>query len=319
MKKTSLFLAMSAAVALTIGGTGAVKVADFADLEPVTLHVANTAPEKASVNVYCQAFEEALERITDGKAQVEVHFGGTIGSDRETLESVQMDGDVDMVAVFSGSAVPNFVPAVAAADMPMIYQDYDLETIQAVFDGAWGDALREEFAGKGFKLLDLWTGRAFRDFATNKEINTPDDLNGLRIRVAENPYHMAFWTATGATPTPLAFGEVYMALQQGLLDAHENPSEVIFFSNMYEQQKIMYTNAQTTMISVVFVMNEGVFENLPEAYQQAYLEACAEARAAGAASYQNNQESAAYDALANDVGPEWLENLKAALAEEAAK
>ena len=313
----------------------------YADLPDMTIHIANTAPDKASLNVHSLAFEEALERITGGKIQVEVHSNSTMGSDRESAEAVQL-GDLDIIAV-TAAPMMSFVPEAAALDMPMVYADYDMETIQRVFDGEWGDKMRAAFEEKGFKLLDVFTGDAYRQLATNKKIDTVDDIKNLRIRVMENVYHMDFWEKAGAAPTPLAFGEVYMALQQGLLDAHENPLEVIYFSGIYEQQKYLYTNANTTLFSVTFSMNLDKYNALPDAYKQAFDEALKEAREKSVESYQNNMKEMrtlmedygmeflelddsvvdylknsaenSYQMLADEIGPEWLESLFAALDE----
>lgn len=313
----------------------------YADLPDMTIHIANTAPDKASLNVHSLAFEEALERITGGKIQVEVHSNSTMGSDRESAEAVQL-GDLDIIAV-TAAPMMSFVPEAAVLDMPMVYTGYDMETIQKVFDGEWGDKMRAAFEEKGFKLLDVFTGDAYRQLATNKKINTPDDIKNLRIRVMENVYHMDFWEKAGAAPTPLAFGEVYMALQQGLLDAHENPLEVIYFSGIYEQQKYLYTNANTTLFSVTFSMNLDKYNALPDAYKEAFEEALAEAREKSVESYQNNmtemrtlmedygmeflelddsvvsylKDSAqnSYQMLADEIGSEWLDSLFTALDE----
>ncbi len=275
----------------------------FDGLESMTLHIANTAPEDASLNVHNLAFEEALERITEGKIQVEVHANSTMGSDRESAESVQM-GELDMIGV-TAAPMMAFVPEAAVLDMPMVYTGYDMETIQAVFDGEWGDQMRAAFEEKGFKLLDLFTGDAYRQLATNKQINSPSDIQGLRIRVMENTYHMDFWEQAGAAPTPLAFGEVYMALQQGLLDAHENPLEVIYFSGIYEQQKYLYTNANTTLFSVTLSMNLDEYNALQDAYKEAFQEALEEARQVSVESYQTNMEE--MRGLMEDYGMEFLE------------
>lgn len=311
----------------------------YADLPEMTIHIANTAPDKASLNIHSLAFEEALERITGGKIQVEVHANSTMGSDRESAEAVQM-GELNIIAV-TAAPMMSFVPEAAVLDMPMVYAGYDRETIQNVFDGEWGDKMRGAFEAKGFKLLDVFTGDAYRQLATNKKIETAGDIKDLRIRVMENVYHMDFWQKAGAAPTPLAFGEVYLALQQGLLDAHENPLEVIYFSGIYEQQKYLYTNANTTLFSVTFSMNLDQYNALPDAYKQAFNEALAEARAKSVESYQNNmkemrplmeesgmefleltpdvveylQESAknSYQMLADEIGAEWLDSLFAAL------
>jgi len=314
----------------------------YADLDPMTIHIANTAPDKASLNVHSLAFEEALERITGGKIQVEVHANSTMGSDRESAEAVQL-GDLDIIAV-TAAPMMAFVPEAAALDMPMVYTGYKMETIQKVFDGQWGDKMRAAFEDNGFKLLDVFTGDAYRQLATNKKLDTVEDIKGLRIRVMENVYHMNFWEKAGAVPTPLAFGEVYLSLQQGLLDAHENPLEVIYFSGIYEQQKYLYTNANTTLFSVTFSMNLDKYNALPDAYKQAFDEALQEAREASVKSYQDNmqemrglmeeygmellalddsvvtylQESArnSYQMLADEIGAEWMDGLSAALAAE---
>ena len=111
-------------------------------------------------------------------------------------------------------------------------------------------------------------------FRSNKEVSSFADFKGQKIRTMENPYHLAFWKAIGANPTPMSFSEVYIGLQQHTIDAQENPYEVIVSNNLYEQQDyVVNTNHVPHLITLI--MNDEFFKDMP-AEDQAVLEEAAE-------------------------------------------
>ena len=100
----------------------------------------------------------------------------------------------------------------------------------------------EKYQDKGFELIGFFD-QGMRQMTSNIKVQSPDDMQGQKIRVMENQLHISIWQALGANPTPMAFSEVYMALQQGTIDAQENPFEVIYANRLYEQQDyVILTN-----------------------------------------------------------------------------
>ena len=108
--------------------------------------------------------------------------------------------------------------------------------------------------------------------STNKPVYSFSDFKGQKIRTMENSYHLAFWKAIGANPTPMSFSEVYIGLQQHTIDAQENPYEVIVSNNLYEQQDyVVETNHLPHLISLI--VNDDFFQDLPEDEQEIMTEA----------------------------------------------
>jgi tripartite ATP-independent transporter DctP family solute receptor len=177
------------------------------------------------------------------------------------FEGVQA-GDYQMT--FSATAVQaNFVPAAAVLDIPFLFDDMD-DLKEAAF-GDFYTAIAKEYEAAGFHLFGFGT-QGFRQTTSNKPIYTLDDLKGLKIRTMETPYHIATWEALGCNPTPISFSELYLALQQGTVDAQENPYENIVIAKLYEQQDyVIETNHIALLIG--WVMNKDVYDSMSSELQ----------------------------------------------------
>ncbi len=182
---------------------------------------------------------DQLEAITGGRIKMNVYFNGSMGTDTELCESTQA-GDVTF---FLGSTAftANFVPELSVIDLPFLYKDAQ-QFRQTMDDETVSSFYSEKYSENGFELIGFFD-QGMRQMTSNVRVQTADDMKGQKIRVMENPLHIAIWKALGANPTPMAFSEVYMALQQGTIDAQENPFEVIYANRLYEQQKyVILTN-----------------------------------------------------------------------------
>ncbi len=121
--------------------------------------------------------------------------------------------------------------------------------------------MRKSIEAKGLVTLKFW-GNGFRSVTNNKRpIKTPDDLKGLKLRTMENPLQIAAWKALGANPTPMAFGEVFTALQQGTVDGQENPYTLIVNMRFHEVQKYL-TTSQHVYTAVAPVFNKAFYDSL---------------------------------------------------------
>jgi TRAP-type C4-dicarboxylate transport system substrate-binding protein len=133
--------------------------------------------------------------------------------------------------------------------------------------------IQEVYKKGGYELLG-YADQGFRVMTTNKAVYTVEDFKGQKIRTMENPYHLRFWKALGANPTPMTFSEVYIGLQQGTIDAQENPYEVIVSNRLYEQQDyVIETNHLPHLISLI--VSSEFMDSLPED-QQAIIREAAE-------------------------------------------
>ncbi|MCT4618401.1 MAG: TRAP transporter substrate-binding protein [Marinisporobacter sp.] len=239
---------------------------DAGDAKEYKFTLACDSPEDSVTYLYAKKFKEEVEKATNGQATIQIFPNGTMGSDVEAAESCQ-NGEIDFVASTTAPMV-NFIPELAVFDMPSVFSD--IQTARKVVDGDFFNKLSAVYEKNGFKILGF-ADQGFREMSTNKVIQSIDDFKGQKIRTMENPYHIAYWRALGANPTPMAFSEVYIGLQQGTIDAQENPYEVTVGAKLYEQQKyIINTNHVLHLVSMV--QNLDKFNSLPEEISSAIAE-----------------------------------------------
>jgi tripartite ATP-independent transporter DctP family solute receptor len=180
----------------------------------------------------------------------------------------------------STGPVPNFVPETRILDVPFLFRDK--AHARAVLDGPIGQELLEKFESKGFKAL-AWTENGVRHMTNNKRpVNEPNDLKGLKMRTMENPVHVAAYKGLGIVTTPMAFPEVFTALQQGTVDGQENPLSVIMASKFDQVQKHLSLTGHVYSPCLI-LMNKASFEKLSAADKSAFIEAAKEAAKANRA------------------------------------
>lgn len=227
--------------------------------------LATASPEDTVTQLYAEKFAEEAERLSDGSIQIQVYANSVLGGDRELLESCY-DGDIPFVVQNTAPQV-NFVPDTAVFDIPCQFDD--LEDVRAtVDDPVFFEEMQKSYREAGYELLG-YADQGFRVMSTNKKIDNFRDFKGQKIRTMENSYHIQFFKALGANPTPMNFSEVYIGLQQNTIDAQENPYEVIASNRLYEQQKyVVDTNHLPHLISLI--VSEEFYEQL-SAKEQAIL------------------------------------------------
>lgn len=180
-----------------------------------------------------------LAEKTNGRITLEVFPNSQLGSERELVESIQL-GNVDM-AFASSAVLGNFNKQFFALDIPFLFKSR--ESVYRILDGEIGQSLLDSLASVGIKAVAWWEN-GFRQLTNNKKaIYSPDDLKGMKMRTMENEVHIAAWKEEGANPSPLAFGELFTALQQGTFDAQEGPINLFYDMKFYEvQNHITKTN-----------------------------------------------------------------------------
>lgn len=214
------------------------------------------------------AFAKELEKRTQGRYKIETFYAGSLGGERESVESVQLG--TQALTMTSTGPLPNFVPELRMLDVPFLFRDKT--HARAVLAGPIGQELLAKFEPKGFKAL-AWAENGVRHMTNNKrEIKSPEDLKGLKLRTMENSVHIAAFKDLGVLPTPMPYTELFTALQQGTVDGQENPLTVIMTSKFDQVQKYMTLTSHIYSPSV-FLMNKAMFDKLSDADKQAFIEA----------------------------------------------
>ncbi|MGN0466266.1 MAG: TRAP transporter substrate-binding protein [Lachnospiraceae bacterium] len=232
-----------------------------------------SSPEDTVTQIYAQKFADEVSKLSDGKMKIQVYPNSTIGGDRELLETCK-DGDIPFVVQNTAPQV-TFLPDTAIFDMPCVFDT--IEQVRECVDGQEFYSLMEQVYLKGGYRLLGYADQGFRIMSTNKKIEKFEDFKGQKIRTMENSFHMDFWKKLKANPTPMTFSEVYIGLQQGTIDAQENPYEVIVSSKLYEQQDyVVETNHLPHLISLI--VSDDFYQSLTKEQQAIIDEAAALAK-----------------------------------------
>ena len=266
------FARSTLALGISLALLSAANANDFADMDPVTLRLAHVVNEQDGFHIAATKFEELVEERTDGKVNIEIFPNASLGDERTLLEGMQI-GTVDMGVITNGP-VANFVEEMAVFELPFLFPSP--EAAYEVLDGPIGQELLDKLADVNLKGL-AYAERGFRNL-TNSEraVNSPEDLDGLRIRVMENPVYTDTFRELGANAIPMAWTEALTAMQQGTIDGQENPVNVIHSFKLDETQNYM-TLSRHTYAPAIFVMGMPAWNQLPEAAQAVLEEAAQEA------------------------------------------
>ena len=266
------FARCTLALGISLALISATNAADFADMDPVTLRLAHVVNEQDGFHIAATKFEELVEERTEGKVTIDIYPNASLGDERTLLEGMQI-GTVDMGVITNGP-VANFVEEMAVFELPFLFPSP--EAAYEVLDGPIGQELLDKLSEVNLKGM-AYAERGFRNL-TNSEraINTPDDLDGLRIRVMENPVYTDTFRELGANAIPMAWTEALTAMQQGTIDGQENPVNVIHSFKLDETQNYM-TLSRHTYAPAIFVMGMPAWNQLPEQAQEVLLEAAQEA------------------------------------------
>lgn len=206
------------------------------------------SPEDAVTYIMAKKFADEAMRLSDNRLKLQVYPNGMLGGDRELLESVE-SGDIPFVVQTTAPQI-DFVPETAIFNLPSAFTDIP-ELRGTVNNPAFRPTFNEMYEKHGYKLLAVGD-QGFRVMTSNKPVHKMEDFRGQKIRTMENKHHIAFWQSIGTSPTPMNFGEVYIGLQQGTIDAQENPYETTVAARLYEQQKyIIETNHVPHLLTLI--------------------------------------------------------------------
>ncbi len=195
--------------------------ADPAQVELNLIIASNQTSEENPYSIGMDAFKDALEEVSGGKATATVHKGTLGENENELVEKLSM-GAADLVVASPGFMTSIGVPEVDFFSLYYIFDSFD--HWEAALDGDFGAKMQQTILDKtnnGFRVMSYWTS-SVRDYYGKKAIKTPADLKGMTIRTQSSQVQQEFWKQCGAVPTSVAWGELYQALQQGVVDSAEN-------------------------------------------------------------------------------------------------
>jgi tripartite ATP-independent transporter DctP family solute receptor len=236
-------------------------------------------------DVGASAFCDHVDQGTAGRYKCQVFASSALGGEREQVEAVQL-GTQDFVITSTGP-VGNFVPEIKIVDVPFLFRDY--EHARKTLDGEIGQQMLAKFPGHGLVAL-AWSENGFRHMTNNKrQIVSAADAAGLKMRTMENKVHMDGYRTFGILPTPMAFPEVFGALQQGVVDGQENPIPVILASKFSQVQKHLSLTGHVYSPALL-ITSPRVWNKLSDADKKVFL-AAARASVAATRKKVNDDEA----------------------------
>ena len=264
-----LLTAVSAGV-IVYGSSVSDRKIDTSGKQTYAWPLATCSTEDTITHVFAQTFAEEVERLSGGEMEIQVYPQSTLGGDRELMESCK-DGDIPFV-VQSPAPQVSFMPELCVFDTPCVFDDIE-EARAAIDDPDFFSVIQGIYEDAGYQILGM-ADQCFRVMTSSEPFTGMESFKGQKIRTMENTYHIQFWNAVGASPTPMTFSEVYIGLQQGTIDAQENAYELIVSAKLYEQQEVLVqTNAVPDYITLI--VSDDFFRDLDKEQQQMVREAAA--------------------------------------------
>ncbi|MEC5423271.1 DctP family TRAP transporter solute-binding subunit [Virgibacillus sp. C22-A2] len=259
MKKFSNIILMGFIV-LIAGFLAGCSDASSSDGKTYTITLPHVVPEDQSSHINTVDFKNEVEEKSDGQIKVEIFPNGSLyGSEREIVEAVQL-GNAQM-AIVGTPSLAGFKESFMVIDLPFIFKTR--EAAHKAFDGELGERLNGDLEDVG--LVGLGIGEnGFRHVLNNKQpITKPEDLQGLKLRVMENKLYQDIFNTLGANASPLAFGELYTAMQQGTYDGMDQPVALAYNNKFYEVQDYMSLTGHV-YAGVAFVASKEFMDGLPD-------------------------------------------------------
>jgi TRAP-type transport system periplasmic protein len=267
VKKLSVALVMSIAVILYLITPGMT--------QPKIINLNHTMGVNTYPDQAVKWFAEQMEQRTKGAVKVKIFSAGELGQEVEQYDAMNL-GTLES-ALMGAQLIGAVCPEYGILDLPYIWRDQD--HLRKVWAGPIGQEMKQAILQrKGIRILAAMD-RGPRNLTTkNKIVRVPDDLKGLKIRTIQNPVHIAAWKILGANPVPMAFGEVFTALQQGTIDGQENPYEMIYSNSLYEVQKYMILTRHVRAM-IWFGVSEKFWKTFSPEQQKIFADTAVEAAA----------------------------------------
>ena len=241
------------------------------DNQNYTIRIGHSDTTQNLIHISLEHFAKAVNEKTNGRVTIQIFAAEQLGSNKEMIEMVKM-GNLDAMMLPSGQQA-DFCPKFKALSLPFLFADY--EHVYKVLDGEIGQELLEGLEDNNMIQLAYWEN-GLRQFTNSKRaIEKPEDLAGLKFRTPEDKMTMAIFAAYGASASPFAFSELYLALQQGTFDGQENPVANIYANNFQDVQKYLtMVNYQYQPKDMIFSLS--TWNKLPADIQQVLLDCAKE-------------------------------------------
>lgn len=261
--------ALCAAVAtLALTGTNALA-------QTFTLRMGHDQPVGSMYDEGHKLFKKLVEERSNGRIKAEVFPAAQLGSEVAMFEGLRL-GSIDMICANAPNAAA-FVPEFGIFSVAYLFKDI-AHFERVVADKDFAKRIDEIIASKniGVKRVAFYATGVRNIYSRKGSVASPDDLKGVKIRVQNNPIEVKVWRAFGAIPTPMNFGEVYQALQSGVLDAAENSLSVIESNKHHEAAKFITQSEHQRSLASLYI-NEKKFNSMPPDLQKIVLDAALEA------------------------------------------
>lgn len=269
-------MSLTRRTALTAGAAGVTlfAIGRPALAQATRLRFAHPHPESDSWHKAALLFAERVKKESQGRFEIQVFPNGSLGSDAQTISAVR-GGSLDLCLTgnpfFTGLA-----PKLNVLDLPFLIQSRKHAAV--VMDGPIGEGLRRDLEGANLKALATWE-IGWRNLTNNRRpVASAADIKGLKIRTTPNPAHIKAFQLLGAVPTPMAFTELFTALETGTVDGQENPVTLILNAKFFEVQKHVSLTRHAFTTGPV-VMNKAKFDAYPADIQKLLLTIAAETAA----------------------------------------
>jgi tripartite ATP-independent transporter DctP family solute receptor len=286
-----MFLIMLSSV-----GCGTTTAAKTGDSDTFKIRIAHASSEDSATQKVCEAFKEKAEELLPGEVEVTIYPNATLGSEAEMVEAMQM-GTLDAGTFGRHSAIDSRLDVL---NLPFLFESD--EQAAKVLRGEEGEQIREDL---NEIMLDNdimtlgWYETGFREITSNKKIETIDDLKGLLIRTPSTETLIQSFEAWGASPTAVDLSELYTSLQSGVVDAQENPYQLIDTNKLYEVQKYLCVTDHLTIPNQL-VFSKKIWASYSEEVQEALKEAGEYACGVGA-EYNIEKNSSLLDELSKKM------------------
>jgi tripartite ATP-independent transporter DctP family solute receptor len=253
---------------------GLMAVQGVADAK-TTIKLAHVVAEEDIFHIQSVKFKELVEERTNGEIEIKIFPNKQLGDKESDLITMVQTGTIGLATITCGP-ITSFDSFFGILDMPFLFRNKD--HAYKVLDGPIGQKFLDSLSSIGIKGL-AFGERGFRNVSNNiRPITKPEDLEGIKIRVMQSPVYVETFKALGANPVPMGWGEVYTSLQQGIIDAQENPPWVIWAFKIYEVQKY-YSLTGHSYAGNVIMMNQQLFDGLDQDTQKLLIDAAREASA----------------------------------------
>lgn len=267
----------------------------------MTLKIAEVHPAGYPTVVAQENMGKKIEEATDGELKFRMFSGGVLGSEKEVVEQVQL-GAVQMTRVSLGTLGP-VIPEVNAFNMPFVFRDH--EHMRKVIDGEIGQEILDKITNSDFNMVALaWMDGGVRNLYTKEPVRSLDDLKGMKIRVIGNPLFIDTLNAMGAQGVAMSTGEIYSALQTGVIDGAENNPPTMLEHNHFREAK-HYTLTGHLILPEPIVISKTTWNKLSPEQQEIMMKAAKEAQMEERKLW--DEKSADSEAKLKEAGVEFIE------------